>query len=107
MSRSEAWGCMVTNLLFWPGLGSVLARRKIGFVQMGLSGGGAFLIIVAMGWFFWKWMDTQQTPALMGTYTFLAIAGLVLFGGAWIWSLFTGLDIVRSIPPVIEDGSSK
>lgn len=113
LDEKAARNCLLVNLMFWPGLGSVLARRKVGWVQMAMSLLGLFTVAVALQMFMAMiWRETR-TPTLQDSFVWVAATGFGLFIGAWIWGLFTGLSIqsetkatrARNTPPPLPTKS--
>jgi len=101
LDRSKAWSCLTANLLVLPGLGSLMAKRRVGWLQIVLSVSGAFLTILGMITVMLHWIAVQQLPIGMGYYVWL-LMGIVLFGTGWFWSLVTSLLILRQTkqPPL-------
>ncbi|WCJ59729.1 hypothetical protein NXS98_01030 [Fontisphaera persica] len=93
---AHAWGMVAANLLLWPGLGTALARRKSGLVQMGLSGGGLIMALVGMVGFYFRWVTTTEFPGWRDRYVMAFVAGLGLFALAWFWALGSSIQIIRS-----------
>jgi hypothetical protein len=113
LSVGRAVSCALVNLLATPGLGSLIGRRMFaGTCQLALALAG-FVMIVA--WFvavlvqFYGQINGDVEPK---SSAWLAEAGAVTFGVAWLWSLVTSLSLVRqakreaqisegNLPPVI------
>ena len=94
---------MVTNLLVLPGLGSVLAGRKSGYVQIILAVAGFLVTLVALVKIVLVWVQDFQFPA-DGHLIGVAFIGLAVFLLAWTWSLVTSLAVFKSReakPPLI------
>jgi hypothetical protein len=88
---------LVLNLATTPGLGSFLAgRRSVGLVQMLVAISG---FVVLMLWFwdlarqFWSLLQSGD-GAVQPDLRQLVVGG-GLFGGAWLWSLWTSISILR------------
>jgi hypothetical protein len=95
MDRSTAWACLMTNLLVFPGLGSIVAGRRVGYVQMvlGIAGFGLnlfFILRVLNQWFHW-----DQDPGPVMHDLVFSMVGLGVFLTAWMWGLVTGLTLMR------------
>ena len=96
--RSVSGGnALILNLATTPGLGSFLAgRRWVGSMQMlmAVSGFGVLML-----WFwdlarqFWDLLQSNDTVVHPDTRQLMA--GGILFGGAWLWSLWTSISILR------------
>ena len=93
LDRATAVGYLVMNLTTLPGLGSVAGGRRIGYCQMMLSIGGLALIIIWMFFFCLRWVVEGEFS--VGDNAWIGLTGIVLNVGAWLWSLFTGLSIIR------------
>lgn len=70
VSETTAIICLLLNILILPGLGSLIAHRsKVGIWQLIIAIVSVPLMFVVIGFFGWA--------------------------AAWIWSLMTGLDIIK------------
>lgn len=106
VSRQTAWGCLTTNLAL-PGFGSLLAGRRVGYVQAVLA-----LIAFAMSmitmiqlfiWFSGHWSrlhDASGDPLqnLVDLWNALRwpLISLALFVFDMLWALGTSMDIIRA-----------
>ncbi len=99
---AKARACLLSNLLVLPGLGSVIASRAVGWAQITLavlgfcaSGTGA---VWSLGWIL-KNREAmgEGIVELSGLWLPLgvAVSGLALFAAAWLWGLFTGLNLLH------------
>ena len=116
MTRDKAKVCLMMNLGF-PGSGSLMAGKIVGYLQVLLTLGGFAISMICGGkflaWFFANW-SRLQNPSNDPLQTFSEIwqavkwplAGVGLFGLAWLWGLGTGLLILvaakRQVPPPIK-----
>ena len=97
LSIVRAWTFLGINLFATPGLGSWMGGRKTaGGGQLFFSVSGFLLITTWMLKMFLGAMsaetsetDAPPVPAWWWHW------GVVLFGIAWLWSLFTSLSLVR------------
>ena len=96
-NRVSGRNALVLNLATTPGLGSFLAgRRAVGIVQMLVAISG---FVVLMLWFwdlarqFWSLLQSGD-GAVQPDLRQLVVGG-GLFGGAWLWSLWTSISILR------------
>lgn len=96
LDRAKAWSCLVTNLLVLPGLGSAMARRKSGYIQMLLAFGGFGVTLSALVRIMVEWAREFLLPDDPGLYK-AAIAGIGVFLVAWVWSLLTSLALFREL----------
>lgn len=108
LSRQTAWGCLTTNLAM-PGFGSLIAGRRVGYVQAGLYL-ISFAITIVLGVRFiywalqnWAWLHSEQEDqfsalAAMWKAARWPLAGILGFLISWLWSLGTSLSILNSVP---------
>ena len=98
VERSKAWSCLVTNLLVFPGLGSVMVgHRWSGYGQMLLALLGSLLAVAAVVKIALEWVKAFQWPDQPGLYH-AVIAGLGALLLSWIWSLLTSIIVLRRAP---------
>lgn len=69
VTQGTAIAGLLLNILLWPGLGSLVAGRNVGWAQ---------------GFLF-----------LAGIPLSLVLIGIPLLIGAWVWSLVTGIQLVQ------------
>lgn len=93
IDRTGARTCLLLNLGAWPGLGSVLAGRFSGWLQMMLSLGGLLVVVAALFRFMGMLMDETRYPTWQDSFVWMAIGGFASFAIAWVWSLLTSLSI--------------
>ena len=88
-----------------PGSGSLMAGKMIGYPQLLLMTAGMIISMVFGGkflaWFFANWARLQNpSNDPLGTLAEIwqavkwPLAGVALFGLAWLWGLGTGLNIL-------------
>ena len=97
LSRAAARNCALINQLATPGFGSLMAgRRAAGIGQLLLAVAGFVMVI---GWFVltvtnvYNQLASDAEPKPVG---WLGGAGALIFVVAWLWSLVTSLQILRS-----------
>jgi len=93
LDKTTARACTFTNLLVLPGLGSLAAGRKIGYVQaalalLGFAGTFGWLLL-----FLWEWVACGELPLEFNGVLALGVGGVALFGAAWLWALGTSLQL--------------
>jgi hypothetical protein len=93
--EAAAWTALATNLLVLPGLGSLMAGRKVGWPQAVLALAGAALTLLWLVSFTGEWMRLGAFPLDAGPEIGRGLAGVAAFFVAWLWSLLTSLDGVR------------
>ncbi len=97
LTRVRAWTCVLVNQLATPGLGSLWGGRK-------LAAAGQLCLAFAGFFFFLAWMFEylrrdiltamdESPPA--GDPAWMARGGIVCFGAAWVWALFTSVSLLR------------
>jgi hypothetical protein len=104
LDRRSAMALAGINLLATPGLGTIMAGRLIvGCVQLAAAGAGFLLL---MKWFYGMFRGMLDENAHVPAWQWQA--GLALFAAGWLGSLWSSLNIVRSVavetPPKL-DGS--
>ncbi|MHB8522557.1 MAG: hypothetical protein ACYDH9_17610 [Limisphaerales bacterium] len=95
IARAKAKNYLILNLLACPGLGTVLAGRRVGYPQLAAAVAGFGLIF---GWFVWFFATifTRFDYPESGHWNWsVLVCGSLLFGGAWFWSLFSSLAILK------------
>ena len=107
VTRELAWACFSTNLVF-PGSGSLLGGRKIGYPQVVLTLAG-FLLTTVFGikfviWGVQHWSELRnpegdpiETLTALWAACRWALLGMLLFGVAWVWALLTSCGIMRRV----------
>jgi len=103
VDRSKAWVCLLTNLFVCPGVGSILAGRRRGYLELGMALLGAAWMTFVLVRLFTVWIQLLQAPPDAQNYIRSGMGGLTLFMGSWLWSLITSLSILRQskrTPPV-------
>jgi hypothetical protein len=92
--RAKAWSFLVTNLLVLPGLGSVMAGFRSGYLQIILALLGfaltlGFIIHIALAW--GREFQLPEDPLPYRG----AIVGMAIFLVSWLWSLLVSLRFFR------------
>ena|SRR5258708_2999689 len=112
LSPKRAWVCAAINQLAFPGAGTVMAGRWIGYPQALLMIAGFTLTMIyllaiingAIQLLINNSITEEQFRAGYRTYNWAWQIGLLLSGIAWCWSLISSIAILRSVPkepPVI------
>jgi hypothetical protein len=121
LDRQTAWGCLTANLFGVPGLGSLAAGRRVGYVQMLLSVGGlAISSVYGIRFILWFISNSAQVNQLddaglgqvgdIWLHLRWALLGIGVFACGWLWSLATSLGLLaeaksgttKPAPPVIK-----
>jgi hypothetical protein len=87
---------VLTNLLVWPGLGSLLSGRKSGVIPMLMAFAGFVMTCIWAFWFLNRWFALHQLPLQPGPYLKIALFGIALFIFSWCWSLVSSISLLRS-----------
>src|SRR5262245_41703723 len=95
ISRSKAWAYLITNAGVCPGLGSMLARRWSGLGELGLTLLGTVLTLIPMWHVLYTYATTLQPPEDTMVYVKQATVGAAIFVVGWLWSIWTGIQILR------------
>ena len=101
--RVSPWGCVAINQLAFPGMGTIMSGRRIGYVQAAIMLAGFFL---TMGFFIWYFVCVARylsnsgwsrdefiatfRPCLWSLYWGIGLSAL-----AWFWSLKSSLEILK------------
>lgn len=103
LSPTQRWGCAVMNQLACPGLGTIMAGRRVGYAQATIMVAGFVLLMGFMIWFIIcaarylihaDW-DEGRWRAQYRPYHWAWQSGLGLCVVAWCWSLVSSIGIVR------------
>ena len=89
--------CILINQLATPGLGSLMARRKLsGAGQLTLALAGFFLVLFWMCRLFYD-VTLEQIDQLgaQKPHNWMLTWGLILFGASWVWALVTSFGLWR------------
>jgi hypothetical protein len=116
LSRQTAWGCFTSNLSV-PGLGSLVAGRRVGYIQLTFAlVGMAFTAFFGVQFIYWylshsKGIEGQDDPIatlqMLWQHVRFALFGIAVFLMGWLWALFTSIGILsqakanekRNVPP--------
>ena len=99
VDETRAWACLMANVLVLPGLGSLLAGRRSGWPQAAIALAGFALTALWLLSFLSAWARAGSFPLDAGPYLPEGVLGVFLFGLSWVWSLLTGLSVVRRSRP--------
>ncbi|MBM3879744.1 MAG: hypothetical protein FJ387_08495 [Verrucomicrobia bacterium] len=101
VDKPTAWACTLANLATVPGLGSIAAGRKVGFVQAALALVALAASLVGTVQCYRLWLGAEQWPPEDGfppgfwASLFTALGGVMLYAGAWLWALRSSLSLHR------------
>ena len=98
IDRTTAWVCLTTNLFVMPGVGSwMVGQRALAVTHVLMSLGGVLLMTVWLCWFVFQWIRNERMPQSFGPYFWTAVLSVVLFAGAWLWSLMSSVALLRRV----------
>jgi len=107
-SEDFAWACLVANALGVPGMGTLMARRREGVVQLVLAVAGGVLMTWWIVAFAIAELRTMTIPPPGGPALGPALWGLGLFLWSWLWALLSSVIVLhaarRRSPPAAGDG---
>lgn len=95
LDRPTAWACFVANMIVLPGLGSIIARKRSGYIQAALALIGFGLTIFWGAWFLSEWFRTKKLPIELEWHLLVGAIGAVIFLIGWVWAFVSGVRIVR------------
>lgn len=96
LDRQTAWACFLANTVMLPGLGSLIAGRRQGFLQIAGAFIGTLLLSAFAFWFVREFVQAWLVPELTGPWVLAGIAGAAIVILSWLWGLITGIQIVNA-----------
>jgi hypothetical protein len=97
MDERRALSCLAANLLVLPGLGTFVAGRRSGLLQAALALVGFVLVMLWLTAYVLDWIERGGLPPGAGPHPTWGILGIVVGAAAWVWSLVTGLALIKEI----------
>jgi hypothetical protein len=97
----------MSNMVVLPGLGSLMAGRRCGFVQIALALIGAVLVASWCIWFVWELSETLEFSFDMGPYGWALKFGGISLLVSWIWSFVTSLQIFCEVRSKVQIASKE
>ncbi len=102
--RPPALVWAIVNQLAFPGLGTLMMGRRVGYAQAAIMLAGFFLTMAFLLWYLvcagryatnpgW---DEARFVSLYRPYKWSLHWGLGLCAVAWVWALFSSLDMLRT-----------
>jgi hypothetical protein len=97
LTQQRLLTCIVINQLATPGLGSLLARRKVvGTCQLLLALAGFALITLWMVQFFYGIAIGELDGSLpRKSHDWMWSWGIIFFGASWLWAFVTSISLWR------------
>jgi len=96
LSRSAARNAALLNQCATPGLGSLMAGRRLAGIGQLLLAIAGFVMVV--GWFALLALQIYNellNDAQPKSVAWLGAVGAAIFAVAWLWSLVTSLSVLR------------
>jgi hypothetical protein len=93
VDKPTAWACTLANLAAVPGLGTVAAGRRIGYVQAAIALVGFALSFLGLGSFLREWRALGEYPEGFRPSLYVALVGVGLYGTAWLWAFRTSVRL--------------
>jgi hypothetical protein len=101
----NVWACVLINQLAFPGMGTVMARRRFGYLQSSLMVTGFILVMGFMLWFFVCFARSLSGPdgtpgkffAQVRPYLGLGLLGLGFCVLSWFWALFSSIGMLSDL----------
>ena len=101
--RYKTWSCVAINLLAFPGLGTIWAGRRVGYLQATVMVAGFLMFLGYFVWFLagmFQFLGSGDETAWQQHYRSglgVALAGLGLCAIAWFWALASSIGLVRGL----------
>ena len=96
LNLTTARNCFLVNQCATPGLGSLMAGRRMAGIGQILVAVAGFVMVV--GWcvlLALQMYNEVANDAQPKSVAWLGVAGAVTFAAAWLWSLVTSLSVLR------------
>jgi hypothetical protein len=78
-----------------PGAGSLMCGRRVGWLQAALALAGFVLTMAWLVSLVLAWVRAGEISLDVGLDLRVGLAGIAVFGAAWLWSLASSLDAIR------------
>jgi hypothetical protein len=108
LTRKRALMCLGMNALAFPGLGTIMAGRAMGYVQAALMLVGFFMSTGYIAWYLLSSVSALNRFMLNGVqedlsqqfkpWLWVLWLGLAISGLAWLWSMVSSLMLLREVP---------
>jgi hypothetical protein len=108
LTRKRALMCLGMNALAFPGLGTIMAGRAMGYVQAALMSVGFFMSTGFMIWYLVSSVGALNRFMLTGVqedlsqrfkpWLWVLWLGLAISALAWGWSMVSSLMLLREVP---------
>ena len=97
LDEPSAWSCLVANMVLLPGLGTVIAGKRVGYLQATLAVIGIALTLSWAVWFVVTWMNAKSAPVTLEWHLIVGAIGAAIFLGAWVWAFVSGWKVLSQM----------
>lgn len=95
IDRSKAWALLLANVFVLPGLGTMTAGHKVqGLLQAMVALVGMLASAGGCAALAWRYFHLNQVPEITNPEFLIALAGITVFGTAWLWALATSIFLL-------------
>ena len=105
LDEAKIRACRTANTFVLPGIGSVLAHRRVGYAQISMAAVGFGL----SNWWMVKTVTHYLTEGFIDLEDWrqllTPLLGIGLFGLAWVWAQWTNHELKKSLLPEPPTGS--
>ncbi len=99
LDEAKIRACRTANTFVLPGIGSILAHRRVGYVQISIAAVGFAL----SNWWMFKTIAHFLTEGFIDLdnlgQLITPLMGIGLFALAWIWAQWTNHELKKSLLP--------
>lgn len=102
--RTSAWLAVIVNQFAFPGLGTIMMGRRVGYLQATIMVVGFVMVTGFLVWYIVcavcyasnpTWSEADFTGRYR-PYKWTLTWGLTLSAIAWVWALVSSLQILRA-----------
>jgi hypothetical protein len=105
-NRAEAWRYALLNQLAFPGLGTILAGRNVGFAQAAIMLAGFFIAMGYICWFIFHQLrllfdmsaSAPQFNEARFAHWWIGALGFGLCFISWLWSFVSCVQFIKAAP---------
>jgi hypothetical protein len=84
-------------MVLLPGLGTVIAGKRVGYLQATLAVIGIALTLSWAVWFVVTWMNAKSAPVTLEWHLIVGAIGAAIFLGAWVWAFVSGWKVLSQM----------
>jgi hypothetical protein len=78
-----------------PGLGTIAAGRKLGYLQAVMGLGGFVLSLIGFIGLLREWAAAGEMPEHVTPSLWVGLLGIALWGSGWLWALASSMKLHR------------